>query len=421
MSIPSIQSTNGTTHEVSIPSSGTQETLPGVALAALQAAQNIQNSTINQSFVADFDLLPPAARHLAKTSQWIQMLGTEPNNVVALEGLGDICCLEDRPHMAKKYYEKAMSIDPYNGSVMAKLSDVYARLHATRMLKLLAKTYLEQGDYEGAKIQYRKILDIEHYNVDALNNLGLLLYDSEDYATAQLYYEQALAHAPNSPSILTDLGKAVCRQGNLEQSKTYFIQALNIMPSYWQASYHLGELYYRQHEPENAKKAFLQSMQSMRHAPKKRMIDILNFLGSICMQQQNPDQAKQYLEQVLNMNPNNLLALQNLAATLIRQDNFVQAERHLRNALDLDPYDWFTLSRLGYVLYRQGRLEQAKSFLEEAVPLAPSNHGILNTLGDVLLSMSNFAQDEATKRKYIMFAVSRFNQAQYERYENCML
>ncbi len=416
MSIPSIQSTNRTTQEVSTPASPTQEMLQRVASVVLQAIQNIQNSTTDQPHVTDLDMLSSSARCLAKIGQFAQTLNVEPNNMVALEGLGDICCLEANPSIAKKYYEKVMSIDPYNGTVMAKLGDVYAMLRDTRMLELLAKTYVEQGDNEGAKIQYKRIFNIDPNNIDALNNFGLLLSNLEDYSSAQLYYERAAAIEPNSPEILTNLGIAVLRQGNLEQSKTYLIQALNINPNFWQASYHLGQIYYQQGELENAKKAFLQSLQ---HAPDKKTIDILNLLGATCMLQRNHDQGKQYFEQVLNIDPNHLLARQNLGEVFRIQRNFVQAEMHLRNALTLDRYDWFTLSRLGAVLYRQDKLEEAKYFLEEAASLTPSSfsHQILHCLGNVLLSMSNLAQDEDTKRKYRIYATDRFNQAQYADYE----
>lgn len=86
-------------------------------------------------------------------------------------------------------------------------------------------------------------------------------------------------------------------------------------------------------------------------------------------------------EQILQSEPNSLLALSNLAVIRFRQDQVEDAEKILQNALNLDPQDSFSLSVMGIVKYKQNKLDDAVRNLTHALTIDPNNHETHNFLG----------------------------------------
>jgi tetratricopeptide (TPR) repeat protein len=57
----------------------------------------------------------------------------------------------------------------------------------------------ELSDYESAKIEFQKAIELDPYYVEAVYNLGRAFEASKDYKTARSYYKQSLELLPNYP------------------------------------------------------------------------------------------------------------------------------------------------------------------------------------------------------------------------------
>ena len=118
---------------------------------------------------------------------------------------------------------------------------------------------------------------------------------------------------------------------------------------------------------------------------------------------------------VLSTEPDNVVALSNLAAIRYQQGRLDEAEQNLRKAIAATPNDSNTRSLLGVVCFRKGLIEDAFNELTRAVALDPRNAEAHNYLGIVLSEKGWGAAGEQEIRRSIelnpQYADAHFNLA----------
>ena len=107
---------------------------------------------------------------------------------------------------------------------------------------------------------------------------------------------------------------------------------------------------------------------------------------------------------ILQGDPNNALALANLAAIELQEDKLADAETHITAALAKNPDDAYTLSNFGYLKFRQQKFDEALDALSRAAKLDPANPQIQNYLGATFSQKGLHAQAETALRKAIELA-----------------
>lgn len=92
---------------------------------------------------------------------------------------------------------------------------------------------------------------------------------------------------------------------------------------------------------------------------------IRSLLASI-LSDSEPEEAKSHYQRLINENPKNIFALNNLAGMYISEGDYEKAIELAENALDQRPDSAAIQDTLGLALMRQGELEKALYFLEQA-------------------------------------------------------
>lgn len=118
----------------------------------------------------------------------------------------------------------------------------------------------------------------------------------------------------------------------------------------------------------------------------------------------NYDKAEADYRQILQGDPNNALALANLAAIELQENKLADAETHITAALAQNPDDAYTLSTFGYLKFRQEKFDEAFDALSRAARLDPQNPQIQNYLGVTLSHKGLRVQAETALRKAIQLA-----------------
>jgi predicted nucleic acid-binding Zn-ribbon protein len=103
--------------------------------------------------------------------------------------------------------------------------------------------------------------------------------------------------------------------------------------------------------------------------------------GSMAEQQDKDEAAKWHYQRVLEIDPENLVALQRMGHLLTDFGDFENAERYLMRAFYQDPDAQETLLPLGYALALQQKADLAVSMLSRAVALFPDNPHSHRSLG----------------------------------------
>jgi arylsulfatase A-like enzyme/cytochrome c-type biogenesis protein CcmH/NrfG len=109
--------------------------------------------------------------------------------------------------------------------------------------------------------------------------------------------------------------------------------------------------------------------------------DALNAYGVALADQGMLDQATQQFQRVLQSDPNNAPALQNLGIVALRRQDMTSAQQHLSRALELNPRLPLALNTLGVVYARQGDFARAVEMWNRAVDVDPRQYDALFNIG----------------------------------------
>ena len=94
-----------------------------------------------------------------------------------------------------------------------------------------------------AEASYRRVLDLDPKNLDALRGLGNVYFDREEYGRAVESYRSYLAIKPDDVHVRTDLGTMHLYAGDSEKAIAEYGKVLAADPKFYQARYNLGIAY----------------------------------------------------------------------------------------------------------------------------------------------------------------------------------
>lgn len=218
-----------------------------------------------------------------------------------------------------------------------------------------AETLLSQADFVSARAAYDAALATlagrdEPAVVRALVGRGWALHGAADDEAALLSHQDALAAqlrmAPDAAAaictIRRSMGVALLALGRLDEGKQQYQQVLALQRD----SLGSGDA---------------------------EIAQTLNILGETAARQEQYDEARRYQEEAVRLlrlihppgAPEIALALTNLGVSLYRLGSPEEAEIHLREALAIDPDLLLAAENLIYVLYRQDRVEEGNALALE--------------------------------------------------------
>jgi len=150
-------------------------------------------------------------------------LAQSPTTPLNAEQRGDIL-------MARKMYREAI--------------DVYKEGDLTSAIiwNKLGIAYHQMLQIDEAKKYYEKAVKLNPKYSEAINNLGTIYYAKKSYRRAMNQYEKALKLSPNSASIYSNLGTAQFARKRYEQASISYRKALELDPEVFEHRSSYGTL-----------------------------------------------------------------------------------------------------------------------------------------------------------------------------------
>jgi|GEM_PF-1475543 len=113
------------------------------------------------------------------------------------------------------------------------------------------------------------------------------------------------------------------------------------------------------------------------------------------------DGAKLCLDKVLERDPSNVEALNNLGFIAFQEGNLSQALSYLEEGLKINPDSCEILENLGQIYISKGDFSRAAAYLERALKLEPENVNLINNLANCLVQTgSHLAAESLYERSY---------------------
>jgi tetratricopeptide (TPR) repeat protein len=222
---------------------------------------------------------------------------------------------------------------------------------------------------------FRRATTIDAKYFMAWNNLGRALYDKGEFNRALCAYQTALQCSQNFASsqgiVYFNLGDAFLATGRFGNAITNFQKALELSPGQPEIYKGLGCAFARNHEPEQA---LIQFQHAFRLQPGDAGTELA--LAATATDNRQPSEAINHLYQVLALDPDSVIALNNLAWLLatapdaaLRDGN--EAVRLAERACQLTGHkEALLVGTLAAAYAEAGRFPEAVTAAQEAEQLA---------------------------------------------------
>lgn len=297
-----------------------------------------------------------------------------------------------------------------------RLQEVVAQNPHNRRLRLQYARMLMTRDIEAAKAQFEILLVTTPNDADLLLSLGLINHETGHVEEARGYFLRLLETGQRTHEAHYYLGQieeqaqnwtvALSHYRQIPPGKDYVAAITRITAIYLNqgqlqvARDNLARL--RTEHPEHGLQLYLLEAEVLNKSQQFEAGDALlseallvfpnqpNLLYTRSMFREKLghfDQMESDLQQIIDMDPNNAVALNALGYILInRSQRLDEAYEMIRRALQLKPNDPAILDSLGWAEFRRGNLAQSVDLLTQAFKAYP-DHEVAAHLGEVLWAL----------------------------------
>jgi len=287
--------------------------LPGPAADAFKKAADMSPNNItfaHNAGLALSKLRRPEALHYLE-----QALGDGTDPAIAL-ALGDAYARAGRKADALKYYEGLRVAEAKNPTFWFNLGVMRS----------------QNQDPTGAEQAYRRVLELKPVDLDALNNLALLLYRRQQYEEATTLFEKLVGLNPSSIATKLNLGASAAKAGDLRKAIDAWKEVLRVEPKRVPVQLDLANALWEQGDVEGARIHYFQVL-----SYEKDNAEALNGIGLCYLKAGKYPQAEAAFRSSLEASPKLIGAYNNLAVTLQKMNHTSDAIKMLEKALTISP------------------------------------------------------------------------------------
>ncbi len=357
--------------------------------AAMAASPGYVPAAINLGQL-DMKDNPDAARKLFEG-----VLNTDKKNVQAMLYLSAIAKNAGNEKEFLDWLEKATKADPaalqpwgiLTGYYLQKKDQKEAVSHAEgaananpknpEALDLLGSTQLALGKTDDAVATYKKLLELVPRSPLANYKLGVALSSGKDADATASAFARALELRPGYVEAADALVGVDIRAGK-------YANALKVATDFQQRFPKAAEGYLLEGDVAMSQKQFEKASAAYGKAQAldKTTVGAIKLHGAMTAEGK-ARQADASLMQWLNAHPKDVLARSYMGDSYLREGNAVQAKAQYQAVLQIQPDNVVVLNNLA-VLYQRSNDPKAEELARHAYKIAPNSPAILDTLGWIL-------------------------------------
>ncbi len=340
-------------------------------------------------------------------SEFDHVLGSDPNGSAGLEAkvyLAEIAWIQQDKARAEKWINEILTIDKANSAALMMrsgirlsqkeadqaISDLRIVLRdqpdADQALVNMARSYVLKGEHEVAESYWRKALEANPGNLDAVVPLVSARTRRNDVTGAEDLLTKALTVRPGHPVLIEMWVK-------LKASVNDWAGAHDILGNfpkdvYW-AQMLTAMLFEKQGKYQNAIEVY-QSLLSRDPEASGALTAIVQAYKTAGKRKELIEYLKGYLQQ----NPQNVKAMNLLAHGLAVREQWAEAAQVLQQAIQVDPDFESSYLMLAEVLTRQGKMLKSRDVLLTGLQKLPDNPRLM-------MELAKFHEENKDKKEAI--------------------
>ncbi len=215
----------------------------------------------------------------------------------------------------------------------------------------LGAIYASEDKFEDAKLNYKKVIEIDSSNIEGWINLASLFSEKRKYAEMAELLEEAT----------------------------------KIHPTDFRINFFLGVAYYRNGEFEKAIDPLERAISS-----RQNDMNALSTLALIYDALKRWTDSDRIYEEALKLEPNNHLIMNNYSYSLsVRGEQLPRALEMSKKAVEQQPKNASYLDTMGWIYFRLGKFDDAKNYIIQAVDAGNASAEVNEHLGDVYYRLND--------------------------------
>lgn len=234
------------------------------------------------------------------------------------------------------------------------------------------------GRLDDAASIYRRALELDPDNVDALHLLGVVSLQTGNHPEAVDLFTTALRLKPDFAEAHCNLGAAYYGLGQLDEAASSYHRALALNPTYPEAHYNLGNVLQDQDEWDPAICCYRKAIEF-----KPDYFEAQNNLGMTFQKRGKFTEALCCFETAISLRPGDCGGYINRGNTHVLLGQAKVAVESFRHALEIDPDSGQAHNDLGNALKALGQLDEAEACYRRAIEIIPEFTEAHNNLGNV--------------------------------------
>ena len=246
----------------------------------------------------------------------------------------------------------------------------------------------KRNNFPEAKILLFKILDIEPYNFDALNIIGVITVKENNHIEAINFFKKAQKIRPDNNLINFNLGKALSEIGNDLEAIKYYKIAIRLDKNHLGSWLNFANSLYQLERYDEALTHYDQAIKL-----KPDYAEAYHNKGNIFRKFKRYDEALSYYDQAIRLKPDYVDAFKNMGNTLHQLKRYEEALNNYNEAIRLKPDDYSAYNNIGITLNQLKRYEEALNNYNKAIRLKPDYPDAYNKMGITLHDLARY--DEA--------------------------
>ena len=221
---------------------------------------------------------------------------------------------------------------------------------------------------EEAERLYYSILELQPENLDANNNLGVLLDDLGKLEQAEKYCKKTIELKVDFAEAYNNLANILSKLNRFDEATASYKKAIELKPDYAKAYNGLGNTLQKLNKFIEAEVCYKKAIEiSPNYA------EAYNNWGGLFFSLNKLADAEVSYKKAIELNPNFAEAHSNLATILRVLEKPEQAEKSYRKAVELKPDFDSAYLNLGNIQKDQNKFDDAESNYKKAIELDPKN------------------------------------------------
>lgn len=290
--------------------------------------------------------LVQAAKNYATASD----LRTE--NAMFAKNAGVTYLKQGNDQLGIKYLERALANGEETAEVMVNLAGAYSRAgNQTKATELMSRAEVQErleenpdywfnlgvaaqkaGKAGEAEAHYRKALDLKPDDIDATNNLGVLLYEAKNYEQAYLMFEKLSGLDENSYRAKQNMAACLVKMGRVEDAVEVWKEIVRANPQLTNVRLDLADALWNTGDTPGARFHYAYVYRDF-----PNNVRAMNGLGLWHLLQNENREAAALLEKAIKTQKAYTHPYRNLAVAYERLNRVADAIKVLEDLLVIDP------------------------------------------------------------------------------------